>query len=457
MVETGLRFPDRKRQMTDIFFVSLGCDKNLVDSERMLGILNRAGFKITDDEKSAQVIVINTCCFIDEAKEESINTILEMAQYKSEGSCEALIVTGCMAQRYREEILKEIPEVDAIVGTTALDRIASVVSETLKKKGGCYFEDRDRPLTREGKRLLTTGGHYAYLKIAEGCDKHCTYCVIPSIRGRYRSYPMEDLIDEAGELAESGVKELILVAQDTARYGCDIYGGKKLHELISRLCEIPSLRWIRILYCYPEEIYPELIDVMAREPKCLPYLDIPIQHADNRILKRMNRRTSREDIEKLIAKLRRRIPDITLRTSLITGFPGETREEHEALLAFVNEAEFDRLGVFTYSAEEGTPAEKMPDQIPEDIKMQRRDELMELQQEIAFEKAQAKVGSRLEVMVEGKVADENVYVCRTKADAPGVDGYLFLNTDETMMSGDFAMVTVTGAHEYDLIGELCDD
>ena len=444
--------------MKSVFFVSLGCDKNLVDSERMLGILGRNGYNITDDETKAQVIVINTCCFIDEAKEESIASILEMAEYKKSGSCEALIVTGCMAQRYRQEILTEIPEVDAVVGTTAYGQIADVITDVLHSGDTHIFlENIDRPLEKEAERMLTTGGHYAYLKIAEGCDKHCTYCVIPSLRGRYRSYPMEDLLEESRKLARDGVKELILVAQDTARYGMDLYGEKRLHELISALCRIEGIRWIRLLYCYPEEIYPQLIETMQKEKHFVPYLDIPIQPADDAVLKRMNRRTTQADLRNLITNLRESVPDITLRTSLITGFPGETKDQHETLMQFVSDMEFDRLGVFPYSREEGTPAAKMDNQIPEDEKQERRSELMELQQEIAFEKAEAKVGRIMEVMVEGFLPDENVYVCRTFADAPDVDGYLFLHTQETLMSGDFVNAKVTGAADYDLIGEIYDD
>ena len=441
--------------MKSVFFVSLGCDKNLVDSERMLGILGRGGYNITDDETKAQVIVINTCCFIDEAKEESIASILEMAAYKQSGSCQALIVTGCMAQRYQQEILTEIPEVDAVVGTTAYDKIADVIAGITDQH--IYMESIDRPLMKEPERMLTTGGHYAYLKIAEGCDKHCTYCVIPSLRGRYRSYPMEDLLQEARKLAEGGVKELILVAQDTARYGEDLYGEKKVHELITRLCRIQGIRWVRLLYCYPEEIYPQLIETMQTEKHFVPYLDIPIQHADDTVLKRMNRRTTQADLRSLIDTLRSNVPEITLRTSLITGFPGETEKQHETLMQFVSDMEFDRLGVFPYSREEGTPAARMQGQIPEEEKQKRYAQLMELQQEIAFEKAEEKTGQILEAMVEGYLPDEDVYVCRTAADAPGVDGYLFLHTTENLMSGDFVNVKVTGAADYDLTGELIDD
>ena len=438
----------------NVLFISLGCDKNLVDSEVMLGLLDAKGYRIVDEEQEADIIVINTCCFIHDAKEESIRTILEMAEYKKEGRLKALIVTGCLAQRYQQEILKEIPEVDAVVGTTSYDRIIRVIEEALAGDGRVELSDIDNlPLVDE-KRLLTTGGHYAYLKIAEGCDKHCTYCIIPKIRGNYRSVPMERLMKEAEELAEQGVKELILVAQETTLYGKDLYGERSLHRLLEGLCKIRGIRWIRLLYCYPEEIYDELIQVIKKEKKICHYLDLPIQHASDEILKRMGRKTSREQLEKIIWKLREEIPDITLRTTLITGFPGETKEQHEELMEFIDEMEFDRLGVFTYSPEEDTPAGDMPDQIPEEVKEERRAELMELQQEIAFDQAEEMTGREVLVMVEGKVVDEDAYVGRTYRDAPNVDGLIFIHTEEELMSGDFARVKVAGALEYDLIGEL---
>ena len=437
-----------------VFFSSLGCDKNLVDFERMLGMFSRKGYEITDDETAADVIVVNTCCFINDAKEESINTILEMARLRTEGSCRALIVTGCLAQRYRQEIIDEIPEVDAIVGTSSYDHVIEAAEKALGGSRYSKFEDINRRMENAGKRLLSTGGHYAYLKIAEGCNKCCSYCIIPYVRGGYRSYPMEELVNEAAQLAQEGVKELILVAQETTLYGIDLYKKKSLHVLIKELAKISGIRWIRLLYCYPEEIYPELTEVIKQEPKVCHYLDMPIQHVNNDILKRMGRKTTKEELTALIRSLREEIPDIILRTTLITGFPGETQEAHEELLAFVDEMEFNRLGVFTYSPEEGTRAASMPDQISEETKLDRRDELMELQQEVAFDLASQMTGKEIEVMVEGKIADENTYVCRTRGDAPGVDGYLFLNTDENLMSGDFAMVKVTASYEYDLIGEL---
>lgn len=438
----------------NILFISLGCDKNLVDSEVMLGLLNAKGYQMVDDEMKADIIIVNTCCFIHDAKEESIQTILEMAQYKTDGRLKVLVVTGCLAQRYQQEILDEIPEVDAVLGTTSYDKIVEAVEEALAGKGHVEVEDIDAlPLVDTG-RLVTTGGHFAYLKIAEGCDKHCTYCIIPKIRGNFRSVPMERLIKEAGELAGQGVKELILVAQETTLYGKDLYGEKSLHRLLRELCKISGIRWIRILYCYPEEIDENLIQVIKEEKKICHYLDIPIQHANDDILKRMGRRTSKKQLEEIIGRLRREIPDIALRTTLITGFPGETKEQHEELMEFVDEMEFDRLGVFTYSPEEDTPAADMPDQVPEEVKEERQAEIMELQQEIVFDQAEAMIGREVLVMIEGKVADENAYVGRTYKDAPNVDGLIFINTEAELMSGDFAKVKVTGALEYDLIGEL---
>ncbi len=447
-----------------ILMISLGCDKNLVDTENMLGLLSQDGHTFTDDEQEAEAVIVNTCCFIGDAKEESINTILEMAQLKETGNCQVLLVSGCLAQRYRQEILKEIPEVDGIVGTSSYDSISQVLAEAVRCRQDC--EPKDKPVRMEAtdrlpeqtaERILTTGGHYAFLKIAEGCDKHCSYCIIPRLRGSYRSVPMKRLVAEAETLAKKGVRELILVAQETTLYGLDLYGKKMLPELLHRLAEIPGIYWIRIQYCYPEEITDELIEAIKGEEKVCHYLDIPIQHASDEILRRMGRRTNQEGIRRIVEKLRREIPDIALRTTMISGFPGETEEDHEELLAFVDEMEFERLGVFAYSAEEDTPAAGFENQIPEEIKEQRRGEVMELQQEIAFTKSQSMIGRILDVMIEGKVADEPAYVARTYMDAPGVDGYLFVNSGELFMSGDFVRVRVTGAAEYDLIGEVYDE
>ena len=437
-----------------ILFISLGCDKNLVDTEVMLGMLASRGYEMTNDEQEAEIIVINTCCFIHDAKEESIQNILEMAEYKKNGSAKALIVTGCMAERYRQEILDEIPEVDEVLGTTAYDRILDAVDAALAGQHEVMTADLDALPLPETKRLVTTGGHFAYLKIAEGCDKHCTYCIIPKIRGNFRSVPMERLLKEAQDLAEQGVKELILVAQETTLYGKDLYGEKSLPKLLRELCKISGIRWIRILYCYPEEITDELIQVMKEEPKICHYLDLPIQHANDTILKRMGRRTSKQELIDIVQKLRKEIPDICLRTTLITGFPGETQEQHEEVMEFIDTLEFDRLGAFTYSPEEDTPAATFEDQIDEEVKEDRQADIMELQQEIAFNKAEDMIGREVLVMIEGKVADENAYVGRTYRDAPNVDGLIFINTDVELISGDFAKVKVTGALDYDLIGEL---
>jgi len=440
-----------------ILFISLGCDKNLADSEEMLGLLTGSGHEIVDSEEEADAIVINTCCFIKDAKEESVETILEMAEYKKTGSCHALIVTGCMAQRYQKEIIEEVPEVDAVLGTTSYGDIVKALEEAVAGNHFEEFRDIDYLPDTGSKRVLTTGGHFGYLKIAEGCDKHCTYCIIPKLRGKFRSVPMERLIAQAEDMAEQGVKELILVAQETTVYGKDLYGKKSLHILLKKLCEIRGIRWIRILYCYPEEIYDELIETIRDEKKICHYLDIPIQHASDRILKRMGRRTSKQELIDIVGKLRKEIPDIVLRTTLITGFPGETEEDHEELKEFVDEMEFDRLGVFTYSPEENTPAAEMADQVPEEVKEERRDELMELQQEISYDRGQDRIGQELLVMIEGKVADESAYIGRTYGDAPKVDGYIFVQTGELLMTGDFAKVRVTGALEYDLIGVLSDE
>lgn len=460
-----------------IMFISLGCDKNLVDTEYMLGILKDKGFEFTDDEMEAQVIVINTCCFIHDAKQESINTIIEMAEHKQDACCKVLIVTGCLAQRYQDEILKELPEVDAIIGTSSYDKIAEVVlsklfnNDLLSKEDLLFknslqlsndlllnknnvLENVNRLVEVSSDRIITTGGYYEYLKIAEGCDKHCTYCIIPKIRGSYRSYRMEYLIKEAQMLSKNGVKELILVAQETTMYGVDLYGEKSLSKLLYKLSAIDGIEWIRILYCYPEEIDKELIDAIKNIPKVVKYLDMPIQHASDTILKKMGRRTSKQELIAIIDQLREEIPDIALRTTLITGFPGETKKEHEELLDFVNDMEFDRLGVFTYSAEEDTPAAKMENQISETVKEQRRDELMALQQEISLDKSSQLIGEVLSCIVEGKMIDDDVYVARSYKDAPNVDGYVFIHTDENLLSGDMVKVKIESAYEYDLMGSL---
>lgn len=437
-----------------VLFVSLGCDKNLVDTEFMIGALQERGHTFTNEEEQAEAIIINSCCFINDAKEESVNTILEMAEYKDAGSCRALIVTGCLAERYREEIRKEIPQVDAVIGTNSYGEIAAALDAASQGKEYKLFRPLEGLPELRSKRSLTTGGHYAHLKIAEGCNKNCKYCIIPKIRGRYRSVPMEELLAQAAELAEQGVKELILVAQETTLYGIDLYGEKSLHKLLDELNRISGVQWIRLMYCYPEEIYEELIQSIKRNKKVCHYLDMPIQHINNDILKRMGRRTTREELTERIRHLREEIPDITLRTTLISGFPGETQEMHEELMYFLNEMEFDRLGAFAYSPEEGTPAAEFPDQVEENQKSIWQEEIMELQEEIIFDKNEEMKGQKFWVMIEGKVDGEDAYVGRTCRDAPDIDGYIFVNTEETLMTGDFVKVEVTGAYEYDLIGEV---
>lgn len=441
---------------TKIAFVSLGCDKNLVDTENMLGILNKSGFALIGDESEADVLVLNSCCFIEDAKNESIENILELARHKETGNCKALIVTGCMAQRYKDEILKEIPEVDAVVGTTSYDEIAAIVTKLLESKGEKvqHFNDIDRSMDHETPRILTTAGYYAFLKIAEGCDNYCTYCIIPQLRGKYRSRELESLLLEAKSLVAQGVTELILVAQDTTRYGIDLYGTKRLPELLHELGKIEGLEWIRILYCYPEEITDELIMAIKNEPKVCKYIDMPIQHADNTVLKHMGRRSSREQLDMIIAKMRHEIPEISLRTTLIVGFPGETQEQFENLLAFVEETRFDRLGVFTYSQEEDTPAATMANQIDQRIMDERRDIIMDLQQGISIEKNEEMVGRTSKVLIEGKLADEQVYIGRTYKDAPDIDGKVFVEYDGELISGDMVNVKILKAYEYDLIGEI---
>lgn len=436
-----------------IIFVSLGCDKNLVDSEYMMGILRDHGYEFTDDESEADIAVVNTCGFINSAKEESIETILSLAANK-EGKLKVLVAAGCLAERYKADILEQMPEIDAIVGTTAFDKICEVIDDALAKKQHNALNDINRYCRPDTNRIITTGGYYSYLKIAEGCDKRCTYCSIPLFKGKYRSTPMEELIKEAEYLADTGVKELILVAQETSVYGKDLYGKKSLPRLLHELCKVSGIQWIRLLYCYPEEIDDELIEAIKNEPKILHYIDMPIQHASDNILKKMGRRTNNKDLREIIGKLRKKIPDICLRTTLITGFPGETQEDMDILLDFVDEMEFDRLGVFAYSQEEDTRAALMDNQIDEETKLDRIEQVMALQREVSIDKSGRLVGRRMEVIIEGKAADEDVYVGRTYMDAPGVDGYVFINSEEELLSGDFAYVKITKALEYDLIGEL---
>lgn len=438
----------------NIFFVSLGCDKNLVDSEMMITSLRKNGFVLTDDIEDADVIVVNTCCFIGDAKEESINTLIEMGGYKEE-RCKLLVAAGCLAQRYHNEIKEDIPEVDLIVGTMGYEDLSEKINEALGGKGVLEsLKDIDYLPTPLTDRDSMSGGYYAYLKIAEGCDKCCTYCVIPKVRGHYRSVPMDNLIAQAKHLVANGAKELILVAQETTLYGKDIYGEKSLPKLLKELSKIDELKWIRILYCYPEEITDELISAIKNLPKVCHYLDMPIQHGSDDVLRRMGRWTNREQIEKTVAELREEIPDIALRTTLITGFPGETEDDFEQVKEFVKKMEFDRLGVFTYSREEDTPAAEMDGQIDEEVKEARRDEIMQIQQDIAFDKSNSRVGEIYEVMIEGRLPDEGVYIARTYMDAPDVDGYVFIQSDYNLDSGDFVKVEVTRSDEYDLIAEI---
>lgn len=442
--------------MMNILFVSLGCDKNLVDSEVMLSLLRSHGYNITNEEQEADVAVVNTCCFIHDAKEESIQTILELAQLKQTGRLKALVVTGCLAQRYKDEIQTEIPEVDAIMGASNLDDIVEVVEESVKQHSGKLIRLRDLNYLPKNltDRVVTTGNAYAYLKIAEGCNKRCTYCIIPYLRGNYRSIPMEEILDTARKLAANGYQELILVAQETTVYGVDLYQEKRLPMLLREISKIDGIRWLRLLYCYPEEITEELIREMAENEKICHYIDIPIQHCNDEILKAMGRRTSKEQIRKVVEQLREAMPDIAIRTTLITGFPGESTKQHEEMLAFIDEMEFERLGAFTYSPEEGTKAAEYPDQIEEETKKQWLDDIMTLQQEVSYDNNQEMIGRELIVLIEGYLYEEDIYIGRSYREAPGVDGYIFVSAEEEIVSGEYVPVRITEANEYDLIGEV---
>ena len=442
------------KEPMNVYFVSLGCDKNLVDSEMMLGILKKRGYQLTDDENLADVIVVNTCGFIRDAQEESVETLLTMAELKASGRCRVLVAAGCLAQRFQEDVLKEIPEIDAVIGTASWQKIADTIDHVLAGQRQACFDDLSLMPVSEADRVMSVCSYSSYLKIAEGCNKRCTYCIIPFLRGPFRSYPVEYLLDQARKLAAGGTKELILVAQETTVYGIDLEGRKMLPELLTALCRIEGIEWIRLLYCYPEEITEELIEVMAREPKICHYLDMPIQHCNDRILKLMGRKTNKEELKGVIARLRKAMPDVALRTTLIAGFPGETEEEHEELLAFIREIRFDRLGVFTYSREEGTKAADMPDQVPEDVKEARQARLMEAQQEIAFAQAEEMTGRLLPVLVDGRLPESGIYVGRTYRDAPDVDGYVYLDADGELISGDIVNVRITDSNAYDLIGDV---
>ncbi len=440
-----------------VAFTSLGCDKNRVDSEVMLGILQKKGYQAIAEEQAADIIVVNTCCFIRDALEESIETILEMAEYKKTGNCKGLIVAGCLGQRYEAEFFDELPEVDAVVGTAAYEEIAEVADRILGgEQGFKHLEDIDKPMQNENGvlRVLSTAPYFAYLKISEGCDNHCTYCVIPKMRGRHRSRSMESLIEEATMLAKQGVKELVIVAQDTSIYGRDLYGEPKLHELLQKLSEVDSIHWIRLLYCYPETLTQQTIDVMASNEKICHYIDMPIQHGCDTVLKRMGRKSSQALIKDTVSRLRQAMPDIAIRTTLIVGFPGETEQEFADLQAFIKEMRFDRLGVFTYSQEEGTPAGRMENQIAEEVKEERQRMIMDIQKEIAASLCQQEVGKTLEVVVEGKLPEEQIYCGRTKWDAPDIDGMVFFGAEEEVYSGDFVSVKIKEASDYDLMGDV---
>jgi ribosomal protein S12 methylthiotransferase len=440
--------------MFNILMVSLGCDKNLCDSEEMLGILASRGYNITNDEREADAVIVNTCSFIKDAMTESINTVLEMARLK-EGRLKYLLVAGCLAERFKNEIAEELPEVDVFIGTTGFEKIADLIDELRQGETKVTaYEPVDYLTETSTQRIVTSSPYMAYLKIAEGCDKHCTYCAIPSFRGRYRSVPKEKLLAQAVKMAESGVKELVLVAQETTCYGVDLYGAKKLHELIHALSEIEGIEWIRLLYCYPEEIYDELIDEMATNKKVCHYIDMPLQHSEDVILGRMGRRIKKAEIIEIVQKLRNRMPDIAIRTTLIAGFPGETDEMHEDLMRFINEMEFDRLGVFTFSPEEGTPAAEFPDQVPEERAERYRDEIMELQQEISYDINQKLIGSEMDVIIEGYITDDDVYAARSYRDAPNVDGLVFVRCDYELISGSIVKVKITDASDYDIGGVL---
>jgi len=434
--------------------VSLGCPKNLVDSEIMLGLLKNAGFTVTKREQEADALIVNTCSFINDAKEESIKTILELARLKEEGSCRAILVAGCLAQRYPEELMAEMPEIDGLLGTGSIPEIAGAVKDALAGKR-VFLVGRPGFLhCADLPRLQSTPPYTAFLKIAEGCDNHCSYCVIPGIRGPFRSRPVDDVVNEASNLAAAGVKELVLVAQDTTRYGIDLYGKPMLSGLLKRLAGIDGPVWLRLLYTYPALISDELIELMASEKKVCRYLDLPLQHASNAVLARMNRRGSREETVRLVEKLRSSVPGITLRTSFITGFPGETEADFQELLDFMEEIEFDRVGIFTYSREENTAAAAMPDQVPEDVKAERRGRAMALQQKISLKRNRSKTGTVLPVLVEGRSKKPGVYFGRSEGDAPDIDGKVFIFSDFELNPGDFVRVLVNRAGEYDLTGEL---
>ena len=453
--------------MYNVVLVTLGCDKNTADSERMLGLIDSSDYNLTSDPDEADVAVVNTCCFIESSTQESIDKLLELSQLK-EGRLKYLICTGCMAQRYKEQIEKEIPEVDAFIGTMSLDSIVDVIDELKSKEASdksnkvdadnkvMRFEELDAPYPDRTiiSRVVTERPYLEYLKIADGCDKRCTYCAIPYFKGKYKSIPMEAIISEAKVLADSGVKELILVAQETTYYGVDLYGEKKLHELLRELSKIDGIEWIRLLYAYPEEIYDELIDEMARNPKVLHYIDMPIQHTEDDVLRRMGRRIDNAGIRNVVEKLRNKMPDIIIRTTIITGFPGETPDEHELLLDTLAELRLDHVGVFTYSQEEGTPAATFDDQIDDDTKNERLEDIMLLQQDISAEKLESYIDKEFDVIIDGYLSDDDVYVARSYMDAPDIDGMIFIDSDRELISGEIVRVVITDSDVYDLEARL---
>ncbi len=434
----------------NIGIVSLGCAKNLVDTEVMLGILGGEGHQIVSDPADADVIIVNTCAFIDSAKEESIQTVLEMAEYKK-NRCRLLIMCGCLAERYHDDIMAELPEVDAVVGTGDYPKIAEVIRRVMDGEQVVLYGHMNDRLPDEN-RMLSTPGYMAYSKIADGCDNHCTYCVIPSLRGSYRSRPMEEVLREAEEFAANGVRELVLIAQDTSRYGIDLYGEYRLPELLKKLCAIEKLHWVRVLYLYPEMISDELIEVFAQEEKLVKYMDIPIQHAHSKVLKQMGRHLTHEDLVTLIGKLRKNVPGIALRTTVIAGFPGETEEEFETLLSFVKEMRFDRLGAFPYSQEEGTPAARLPGQLSEEVKQERAEKILEAQKTISLSLQEEKIGSIIEVLVEGYEEESLMYFGRSASDAPEVDNTVYFASLEELSLGDFVSVEILNAETYELVG-----
>jgi len=443
---------------TKIAFVSLGCDKNLTDSEIMLGLIEEEGYIITPDESDADIVIVNSCGFIMDANEEAIDNILRIADYKTSGKLYGIIVTGCMAQRYKDEIFESLPEVDAVVGTGDFEKIGEVIKAlTEGKRQVKLITDKNNKLREENslKRKISTAGGFAYLKIAEGCDNLCTYCTIPSLRGKYRSRTMESLMEEALMLSENGVKEIIVIAQDVSMYGIDIYGKKMLPELLRKISGIDGIEWIRLLYCYPENITDELIEEIAENNKICKYLDMPVQHSDNEILKRMGRKSTREGLFNVIGKIREKMPHFCFRTTLIVGFPGETEENFNNLVDFIKKVEFDRLGVFTYSREENTPAYKMKGQIDEKVKKHRKDYIMELQKTISAKKCESFIGKTLKVIIEGKIeGEDNVFCGRSYRDCYEIDGFVFFEGNDELIAGDFVFVRITGASDYDLIGVI---